>query len=298
MKLMITGHQGFVGTAAVARTGADGLVDSDGKSIDLKDAKAVARAVASNPPDHVIHLAAQTFVPDAFRDPRDTYEVNFVGTHNLLTALKQIGFKGRFLFVSSSDVYGPLVETDLPATESTPLNPLNPYAVSKIAAEALCRYWCLAERMDIVVARSFNHIGPGQSPRFALADFSKTIVEIRKGLRDPVLSVGDLDVTRDFTDYRDVIEAYLRLLDRGRTGEIYNVCSGREHRLKDAVYDLARLAGIGITLTIDPARCRKASQRRALGSAEKLKKDTGWTPVIRWEQSLTDMLNFWETSIQ
>jgi len=298
MKLLVTGHRGFVGAYTMADINSVGLCDDHGQAINLLDTVAVKQCIERERPDAVLHLAAQSFVPDSFRDPRATYDSNFTGTHGLLEALKASGFEGRFLFVSSADVYGATPEHELPARETTPTRPLNPYAVSKIAAETLCGYWQRAEGMDIVIARPFNHIGPGQSTRFAIADFSKTIAAIRHGQAAPVLEVGDLDVTRDFTDVRDVVEAYRHLLLNGRSGEIYNVCSGIERHLGDAVRLLAELAGVEIELRTDSGRFRKAGQRRACGNSDKLRADTGWQPRFDWPTSLRDTLNYWENTLK
>ncbi len=298
MKLLVTGHRGFVGAYVLADGDSVGLRDDDGQSIDLLDSAAVRRCVEREHPDAVLHLAAQSFVPESFRSPRATYDVNFTGTHLLLETLKACGFRGRFLFVSSADVYGALPEDQLPAREATPTRPLNPYAVSKIAAETLCSYWQRAEGFDLIIARPFNHIGPGQSTRFAIADFAKTIAGIRLGAVSNTLEVGDLDVTRDFTDVRDVVNAYRLIFEHGKSGETYNICSGVERHLGDTVRLLAELAGVDIELKTDPTRFRKAGQRRACGSSDKLRADTGWQPRIDWPTSLRDTLNYWENTLK
>jgi len=298
MTLLVTGHLGFVGTYVMDGSPAHGLVDAAGQAINLLDREAVRDAVQRLRPTAVIHLAAQSFVPEAFKNPIATYESNFIGTQILLEALRDAGFNGRFLFVSSADVYGSLDASELPATEQTAVKPNNPYAVSKIAAETLCGYWHRTEGMQIIIARPFNHIGPGQSTRFAIADFSKSVAEIKHGTRSNTLSVGDLDVTRDFTDVRDVVAAYHALLEKGRPGEIYNICSGIERHLGTTVASLAELAGVQINVQVDTARFRKASQPRAAGSNHKITQHTGWQPKIDWLVSLQDTLTYWEQQIQ
>lgn len=294
MTLLVTGHTGFVGQHLMARARASGLVDEPGNVVDITNPLAVRSSIERIRPDAVIHLAAQSFVPDSQRDPLGTYEVNFLGTQHLLSALKTSGFKGRLLYVSSADLYGPVEADHLPVREDEPLRPLNPYAVSKIAAEALCNYFVRAEHMDIVIVRPFNHIGPGQSTRFALADFAQSIAQMASGRKKPVLPVGDLSVTRDFSDVRDVVEAYLLLLERGRSGEIYNVCSGIERHLGDTVRRLGELAGVGLTLEIDPSRLRGASQKRSVGDCGKLRRDTGWMPKIPFDDTLRDMIKHYQ----
>ena len=181
----------------------------------------------------------------------------------------------------------PVEETRLPA-------PRNPYAVSKLAAEALCRQWSMTEAMDIVVARPFNHVGWGQGDRFAISDFARQIAGIRSGRRKPVVSAGDIDVTRDFTDVGDVVHAYFALLESGAPGETYNVCSGREQSVRCLLERLASLAGVDIAIEQDPARLRKSEQTRICGSPAKIRAATGWQASTPLDESLTAMLQYWE----
>jgi len=296
MKLLLTGSDGFVGSALRRCRPCVALADDDG-SVDLRDGDRLKRAVERIAPDAVIHLAAQTFVPASFANPRETYDVNFLGTFALLDALKTAGFAGRFLFVGSGDGYGVVAPEALPIDEGRLLRPRSPYAVSKVAAEALCYQWTQAEGFEIVMTRSFNHIGPGQSDRFVVADFARQVIEIRKGLRKPLISTGDIDVTRDFTDVRDVVQAYLLLLERGRSGEAYNVCSGAEHSIRDVLQRLLELAGVQAAVERDPSRLRRAEQRRMCGSPRKIEHDTGWTRRFSLDNSLQDVLHDWETKL-
>ncbi len=294
MKLLLTGANGFVGQYVQAALPCVPLPDG----LDLRDPAALTAAVASIQPDAVLHLAAQSFVPASFENPRETFDINLTGTLNLLEALQATGFGGRMLFVGSGDTYGQVAEAALPVREDHPLRPRNPYAVSKVAAEALCYQWSQTSGFEIVMVRPFNHIGPGQSPRFAIADFARQVTEIRLGRRAPVLQVGDIDVTRDFTDVRDVVRAYGLLLEGGRNGEVYNVCSGREYRIRDLLQQLITLAGVEATIEQDPARLRRAEQRRMVARFEALHRDTGWQPAISMEESLQDLLNDWEKQLQ
>ncbi|MDD5376264.1 GDP-mannose 4,6-dehydratase [Acidithiobacillus sp.] len=292
MKLLLTGANGFVGQYVQAALPGVPLP----AGLDLR--AALDAAIAKIQPDTVIHLAAQSFVPASFENPRETFDINFYGTLNLLEALQSNAFKGRMLFVGSGDTYGRVPEADLPVREDHPLRPRNPYAVSKVAAEALCYQWSQTSSFEIVMARPFNHIGPGQSPRFAITDFARQVTEIRLGQHAPLLQVGDIDVTRDFTDVRDVVRAYTLLLEKGRNGGIYNVCSGREHSIRDLLQRLIALAGVEARIERDHARLRPAEQRRMVASFEALHRDTGWQPLIPMEQSLQDLLNDWEKQLQ
>lgn len=249
-------------------------------------------------PDAVIHLAGQTFVPEAFRDPARTFDVNLMGTLNLLQALKARGFKGPFLYVSSGDVYGQVDEAALPITEEQPPCPRNPYAVSKLSAEFLCLQWGLSEDWPVLVARPFNHIGTGQKESFVIASAARQINRIRQGLQAPQLEVGDIDVTRDFLDVDDVVSAYFALLEKGTPGQVYNICSGHEQSIRSLIEQLADLAEVKLQLVQDPARMRRADQRRVCGSHQRLARTTGWTPQISIQQSLRAILSDWEKRVR
>ena len=241
----------------------------------------------------MIHLAAQSAVPESFRDPETTFQINLIGTLHLLQALDAIGFKGRMLYVGTGDVYGLVPESELPVTEARTPHPRNPYAVSKLAAEALCWQWHASKGTDVVLARPFNHIGAGQSDRFAVADFARQLAAIKRGRGPPVVRVGDLDVTRDFTDVDDVIGAYLALLDRGESGEIYNICSGTEHSLRSLLEKLIALANVEVQIESQAARMRRSEQPRMRGDASKIRRATGWQPTTPIDASLHGTLQFW-----
>ena len=302
-RLFLTGRNGFVGRhvalalanpeAAGLAAGAVSIVGPD-RYIDLRDESALRGAIEDARPDWVIHLAAQSFVPQSFSDPRATFDVNFFGTLALLQSLAAAKFGGRLLFVGSGDQYGLVPETELPVREMQPLKPRNPYAVSKVAAEALCYQWSQTGPFEVVMARPFNHIGPGQSEQFAVSDFARQVAEIKLARRPGVVETGDIDVTRDFTDVRDVVRAYLLLLAGGRVnGEVYNVCSGVERTPRELIERLAALAAVDITIRQDPARLRRAEQRRVCGSHTKIRDAVGWTPILGIDDSLHSILNHW-----
>ncbi len=249
-------------------------------------------------PDAVIHLAGQTFVPEAFRDPAKTFQVNLLGTLNLLQALKTRGFNGTFLYVSSGDVYGQVNESALPIDEHQPPCPRNPYAVSKLSTEMLCLQWGMTEGWPVLVARPFNHIGAGQLDSFVIASAARQICRIKHGLQAPELEVGDIDVTRDFLDVSDVVSAYLALLEHGAPGQVYNICSGVEQSVRALIEQLADLAQVDMQLIQDPARLRRAEQRRVCGSHAKLHQTTGWTPEFTTQQSLRAILSDWESRVR
>lgn len=301
-RLLITGHDGFVGQRLQAWLPSSRWADlvepvRTPPGFDLRDAASVAGAVRGARADWVLHLAAQSHVPASFADPAATLEVNTVGTARLLGALRDTGFSGRLLYVSSADVYGQVTPERLPLDESAPPNPSNPYAVSKAAAEMLCRQWRTAHGLDAVIARPFNHVGAGQRPDFALSGFARSIAEVLLGRRPPELPVGNLDVTRDFTDVLDICEGYLALLDGGRPGETYNLCSGQGRHLGALLRTMLERAGCTARVVVDPARHRPADNPHMVGSAAKAARDTGWQARRALEPALDAMIDYWKREL-
>ncbi len=289
-RALIVGGTGFVG-AHLARQLSDRYEPVlSGRADDIRDAARVRALVASAKPELVVNLASLTTVRETFADPKATYDIALFGLLNLLEALKIEGFRGKLLQVSSSELYGFPAPDQLPLTEATPLSPLSPYSVAKVAAEALCHQWNHAEAMQILIARPFTHIGPGQSVRFSVANFARQVAEIMRGRREPVMQVGQLATTRDLTDVRDVARAYDAILHRGSRNTIYNVCSGIETPMRSVLDELIILSGRTIEVAEDHGLIRKAEQQRLLGSYARLKKDTGWRPEIPLKTTLSDTL--------
>lgn len=294
MTVLVTGLSGFVGSHMAELVSAVDLVEGP-NLVDLRNYEKVSSTLAKLRPSAIVHLAAQSSVQRAIEHPTETYEINFVGTLNLLLALREAKFRGRFLYVGSGDVYGAVPEAELPVLEGRPLRPRNPYAVSKVAAEALCYQWSQTGPFEIVMARPFNHIGPGQSTRFAVSDFARQIDLARKGRGKNTLLVGDIDTTRDFTDVRDIVRAYVALLKNGINGEIYNVCSGTERSLREIISALCLAAGVEMQINVVADRLRATEQRHMRGSYDHLRAHTGWVPCIPLAQTLQDILNYWHS---
>jgi GDP-4-dehydro-6-deoxy-D-mannose reductase len=294
--LLLTGANGFVGRHLVAAGVDDGAfagwnIAPLEKGCDIRDRHSVEAQVRDIRPDAVVHLAAQSFVPRSFEDPAETFAINLGGTLNLLSALTAIGFSGRMLLVSSGDIYGRVPESELPVDESRIPEPRSPYAVSKIAAEQLSLQWHRTEGLDVMVARPFNHAGPGQDLRFVLPAMARQVADIAKGNAPPIIEVGDIDTTRDFTDVRDVVEAYAAMLARGRAGATYVIGSGVERRIRDMLATMCTLAGVDPELRQHAGRMRPAEQRRMAADASLLRDDTAWEPRIAIETTLNDVLN-------
>ncbi len=294
MRLLVTGAGGFVGrhVAAAVAAGRFGEVQFHAwpAGVDLRDAAAVREVVDAVQPEQVLHLAAQSFVPRAFEDPAETFAINVQGSVHLLDALRRRRFRGRFLYASSGDVYGLVPEAELPVGPQRPPAPRNPYAASKVAAEQACLAFHRAEGLDTLIARPFNHVGPGQDARFVLPALARQVVAIASGTQPPVIEAGDIDTTRDFLDVRDVVSAYAAMLRAGRAGETYVVASGVERRIRDLLGRLCALAGVRVEVKQDPMKLRPAEQRRMAGDASALHADTGWAPRFDLDTTLSDIL--------
>jgi len=295
-RLLVTGSSGFVGQhvreACIHGAALAGWeFHGNPADWDIRDADAVRRLIEDVRPDGVVHLAAQSFVPRSFEAPQETLEINVIGTANLLQALSGAKFSGRMIFVSSGDVFGRVPDEALPVTEARLPEPRSPYAVSKIAAEQLCLQWQRTEGLDVMVARPFNHVGPGQDSRFVIPALARQIVAISQGRQPPVIEAGDIDTTRDFTDVRDIVAAYAAMLDRGTTGATYLIGSGEERRVRDLLLTMCRLASVEASIRQDPEKMRPAEQRRMVADAGLFRRDTGWQPAIPFETTLNDILD-------
>jgi GDP-4-dehydro-6-deoxy-D-mannose reductase len=289
MRTLVTGADGFIGRHCMAALADQGIASR----ADIRNVDELVEEYGNHRADAVIHLASQSSVAQSFVDPIATHHVNFLGTLNVLTALQKTEFGGRFLFVSSGDCYGLVADSELPIGESRPLRPRNPYAVSKIAAEALCYQWSQTGDFEVVIARPFNQAGPGQSPSFVVSDIGRQCAAIRRGSRPPEITLGNPDVSRDFTDVRDGVRAFQLLVERGRNGEAYNVCSGVERSIREVVDAYSRLLGVPLKMAPASERLRRAEQLRMRGSFDKLREHTGWRPSVPLEQTLSDILDYW-----
>jgi GDP-4-dehydro-6-deoxy-D-mannose reductase len=259
---------------------------------DIADGHTVAEAVRSAAPDAVYHLAAQAFVPASQDDPLATLRTNFMGTVNVLEAVRTTAAAATVLVVGSADAYGVVGEDLLPVRESQPLAPRNPYAASKAAAELVAMQYARAG-CSVIATRSFNHAGPGQRPSFAVASFARQIAEIKAGRRPAQLDVGDLSPRRDYTDVRDVAGAYMALVASGAPGTAYNVCSGESRSMADILNDLLRLAGVEAEIRRQPERLRTADIPVSIGDPSLIRRQTGWRQRIPFERTLADMLEYY-----
>jgi len=307
-RVLITGAGGFVGplllqalhrSSVFARADYQLWDNQPGKtgtlSFDIRRADAVGAAVAAFQPSHVIHLAAQSHVPTAFAQPELTWQVNVMGSLNLFEAVRRHAPQAGVVYISSSEVYGAAFKAGRPLDETAPLEPTNPYAASKAAADLMAGQYA-AVGLHIVRLRPFNHIGPGQSENFVASAFAAQIARIEAGRQAPVVRVGNLEARRDFLAVDDVVRAYVMALEQVKhlpIGLILNLCSGRSCRIGDLLAILLQQASRPIIVEPDPARLRPSDTPLAVGCAAAARRHLGWEPRIPLPKVLEALLNDW-----
>ncbi len=310
-RALITGIGGFVGpylAVHLRSLGIDCVGISQGASaighpvgpgniplhdIDLRDRASLRELVLREKPGLVFHLAAMSHVSTSRTDPETTFDTNVTGTFNLLESVRRMSFPCRVLFVSTGNLYGDIDSPEGGFSESDAVRPGSPYASSKLMGEQLARSYYDDYAVEVVIARPFNHTGPGQAPSFACPEFARAIAT-GVANRTPVhLRTGPLEPRRDISDVRDVVRAYSLLAERGKPGEVYNVCSGSMVRMADVVSRLAEIAQIAVTTELDPTKVRKREIMHSGGNPAKIRRDLGWIPEIPLERTLGDLLKYW-----
>jgi GDP-4-dehydro-6-deoxy-D-mannose reductase len=260
------------------------------EAVDVLDRDAVRSAVARWRPSAVYHCAGQAHVGRAWDRIETTLATNVRGTHHVLDALTRAGLASRVFIPSSALVYA---AGERPLVEDDPLRPSNPYALSKLAQEMLARH--AGGDLTIAVARSFNHLGPRQDPWFVASGFARRIADIERGRWEPEISVGNLDAKRDFTDVRDTVRAYRLILERGRPGDTFNVCSGRPIEIRQVLEMLVARARVPVRTKADPARYRPNDTPILVGDPTRIRERLGWTADIPLERTLDDLLEYWRS---
>lgn len=305
-KALIIGGAGFVG-GYLARHLRDDLgyetiitklknetIDAEGFEIcdlDILDRANTENVLSDIKADVIFHLAAQSSVAVSWKNPQLTVNVNVTGCLNILESVRFMeGYSPKILLIGSGEEYGLLPKGTSLVSEETPINPGNPYAVSKAAQNMFGALYSKVYGMRIVMVRAFNHIGAGQLPQFVTADFCRQAAEIVCGKRENVIRTGNLSAKRDFTDVRDVVRAYGMLAEKGRDGETYNVGSGKSISIEELLCKIIELSGVSIKREIDPKRLRPSDIPEIRADISKLQRDTGWSPQIELSQTLGEML--------
>jgi GDP-4-dehydro-6-deoxy-D-mannose reductase len=285
-RVVITGADGFAG-----RHLQSALEERDiaviASSADVRDGAELARELKAVRPDAIAHLAALTSVADAWDREREVWEVNALGTLNVVLAVAEQAPEARLLVVSTAEVYGRISEDEGPVGEERRVAPISPYGRAKAAAELACA----RDDLDIVVVRPFPHTGPGQSESFAIASFAAQIARIEAGQAPPSIRVGNLAVRRDYSDVRCVVDAYARLLVRRGEPHVVNVATGTAHSMASVLDRLLALATVEIAVEVDPSRLRRVDIPLLVGSSRRLAEATGWRPTRSLDETLADMLN-------
>lgn len=317
-KYLITGYAGFVGyhfinclnKNAIEKIGILGIdinepydfpewnfenLEITHKTINLLNKKEVFETIAEFKPTHILHLAALSSVGKSWKDPSGCFSNNTGIFLNLCEAVREANLICRILCVGSSEEYGFVAENQLPLTEDLMIQPANPYAVTKMAQESMAHVYSEGLEMNIICTRSFNHIGPRQRDTFVVASFTKQVAQAAAEEKKELnMSTGNLNVIRDFLDVRDVVNAYRLLLENGKKGEVYNICSGEGIPLTKIIETLSEISGIKITTHTDPSLIRPNDIAKIIGSNKKLKFDTAWNREYSLYQTLNDTFNYWK----
>lgn len=261
--------------------------------IDIRDPEPLSQLLGDTRPHRLYHLAALSSPLESLRNVREAYDVNFLGTFNLLSAWRQLEIDCKFLFVSSSEVYGVEAEASMPLREDRPFRPGNPYAASKAAGELLAFQFCKSYGLPIVRVRPFNHTGPRQPDTFVCSSLARQVAEIDAGIRPPIVTAGNLKLKRDFSDVRDIARGYRLLLEKGVAGDVYQLCSGRAVQLESILQTLSSLTSKPITIALDESKVRSREVPAIWGDPSKANQTTGWVPQYDLETTLRDLEHYW-----
>lgn len=300
MKYLITGANGFVGRYFIEyllKNDSDAEIfgvditetchsEINYRQVDLNDRFSTYKMLEEAKPDYIVHLAAMSSVAQSWQDPAKCFLNNTGVFLNIADGVRELGIKCRILSVGSSEEYGIYNE---PMSENFVLHPKSPYSVARLSQEYLSKLYVDYFKMDIVMTRSFNHIGPRQNPKFVIPSFVQQLIKISKGEQSE-LKVGNIDVVRDFLDVRDVVDAYYKILKNSKNREVYNVCSGKGIKLRDIIETVSDLLNIKPDIVIDKARIRPNEIISVIGDNTKLKTELGWKPKYTLEDTLKDMI--------
>lgn len=312
MKALIIGAAGFVGNYLIDHLQEEckwsvsvtkmeqesiGKKDIDIYNLNILNKDEITELLSKIKPDHIFHLAAQSSVALSWKNPELTIDVNVKGSINVLDAVRQSNYNPRILLIGSGEEYGHIKPEETPVREENITRPGNIYAATKVAQNMIGKIYADAYAMDIVMVRAFNHIGPNQVPIFVVADFCKQVAEIEKGLREPVIKVGNLSAKRDFTDVRDVVKAYSLLAEKGLRGETYNVGSGKAIAIEEILQMILGMSEKEIKVEVDNNKLRPVDIAIIEANIAKLQEATGWKKEIELEKTIYDTLEYWRNNL-
>lgn len=308
-RIFITGATGFVGLHLLrhldrpenrifgtsfpqAPPSLDLSCENEISLVDIREREQVFAEVRRAEPDWIVHLAAVSSVPYSWKHQQETLETNLLGTLNVFEAVREFSPRAHVLFVSSASVYAQKTGDNIILQEEDDLEAKNPYAFSKICAERLSRFYSETRDLNITIARTFNHTGPGQNPAFVCSDWARQIAALERS-GEQKIRVGNIEVKRDLCDVRDVVKAYVLLLEKGREHEVYNISSDRVVSLQEVLEILKSLSTSVVEVEVDPKRFRKIDILSLHGDSRKIRDETGWKPDIPLKQTLQDLLGYW-----
>lgn len=313
MRILITGVTGLIGSHLARFTLEKGHMvwgmrrfRSDNKNVmdlsklrmidgDITDQASVKKALTVSKPDIIFHLAAQSYPAESWDAPEYTIENNLIGSLRLLENIRSLKKTPKIFLACSSAQYG--VSKEFPTLEDSPLRPLNPYGVSKLAMEALGYQYFINNKLPVYLGRYFIQVGPGQDERTSIQTFCKQMVMIEKGMKKPFIEVGNLNTKRDFLDVRDGVKATWSIIEKGRPGEPYNICSGKAFSLKEVLDLVLKSGNKKAEVIIDPKRLRLSDESVIHGTYEKLLKETGWMPKIELSDTISSVLEYWRAKL-
>ncbi len=307
MKSLIIGGAGFVGPyleaelhkisgneVHITKLPHEEYHSSKSKVVDLDilNKEMIYELLVELKPDWIFHLAAQSSVALSWKNPKLTVDININGTLNILEVLKDIDQNLRLLLIGSGEEYGHVKATEVPIAENNNTRPGNIYAATKACQNMIGKIYCDAYDLDIISVRAFNHIGPNQKPLFVVADFCNQVVNIENGLQKPVINVGNLSAKRDFTDVRDVVKAYVMLMEKGKAGETYNVGSGNAVMIDEILKTILKYSTKEIAVNVDKSKFRPVDVPIIEADISKIRDTVGWQPCIAIEQTIRETLEY------
>jgi GDP-4-dehydro-6-deoxy-D-mannose reductase len=317
LRVLITGITGFVGSHLADYCMERGDVETYGTvrwrsrmenvqhidkmlnlvDCDLRDGVAVRHCLSEVKPDYIFHLAAQSFVPTSWKAPVETMVTNIEGEINMFEAMRELKIPARIQLACSSEEYGMVYEDEVPIKETNQLRPLSPYGVSKVAQDLLGYQYHESYGLFVVRTRAFNHTGPRRGDVFVSSNFAKQIALIEKGLKEPVIDVGNLEARRDFTDVRDIVKGYWLALEKGEPGEVYNLGTGKDITIRGMLDKLLALTELEIEVRKDLERMRPSDVMVLRADITKFTERTGWEPTIPLDKTLEDLLDYWRERV-